>query len=406
MMLLGLVLHSACNYQHTPADAAWGFRDARTHEFFSFVVSFIHAWRMPIFMFISGFFSALLVERRGAEGFLANRIARLGIPFAIFLPLTLPLTTSGFYFANVFRFSGSVEAGFERYSIDMMGSLFPPITIHLWFLYYLILYCLISFMLLHLGHKLLPEKIRTLPTKIIGTIMRVPGGTILLCIPLACTLKNSAGLLVTGLLFVPELTSFLSYGILFLCGWAFWSHRSLLENLRSWPRTIFCIVLTLLLYPIWMEFFLQWVGLPPGQVTAALCKILAVESLERSTILWLGASISTLMIWSAIWGFLGLFLLITSRDIPLIRYLVDGSYWVYLIHLPFTIWIPGLIANVELGAFSKFFITLSVTTVVGFISYDLLVRNTVLGEILNGRRWPRALGRALRNRSLLPEQGQ
>ena len=322
-MLLGLVLHSACNYQHTPADAAWGFRDAKTHEFFSFVVSFIHAWRMPIFMFISGFFSALLVERRGVERFLANRISRLGIPFAIFLPLTLPLTTSGFYFANVFRFSGSVEAGFERYSIDMMGSLFPPITIHLWFLYYLILYCLISFMLLHLGHKLLPEKIRTLPMKIIGSVIQMPGGMILLCIPLAYTLKNSAGLLVTGLSFVPELTSFLSYGLLFLCGWAFWSHRSLLEKLRSWPRTIFCIVLTLILYPIWMEFFLQWVGLPPGQVTAALCKILAVESLERSTILWLGASISALMIWSAIWGFLGLFLLITSRDIALIRYLVD-----------------------------------------------------------------------------------
>lgn len=406
MMLLGLVLHSACNYQHTPADAAWGFRDSQTHELFSFMVSFIHVWRMPIFMFIAGFFSALLVERRGTESFLSNRVSRLAIPFVIFLPLTLPLTTSGFYFANVFRFARSVKAGFENYSIDMMGDLFPPITIHLWFLYYLFLYCLISFMLLQLGRQLLPESIRNLPTKIIGTIMTIPGGSILLCIPLAYALNKSAGLLITGLAFIPETTSFFSYGFIYLCGWAFWSQRSLLEKLRSWPKTIFALVMTLVLYPIWMDFFLQWVGLPPGQITAALCNLLGVETLQRSTILWLGASVSALMVWNAIWGGLGLFLLTTNRRIPFIRYFVDGSYWVYLIHLPLTIWIPGLLCNVELGVFSKFSITLFTTTAIGFISYDLFVRSTFIGQILNGRRWPRALGKALLNRDLAPPEAE
>ena len=152
-----------------------------------------------------------------------------------------------------------------------MGGLFPPITIHLWFLYYLFLYCLISFMLLQLGRQLLPESIRNLPTKIIGTIMTIPGGSILLCIPLAYALNKSAGLLITGLAFIPETTSFFSYGFIYLCGWAFWSQRSLLEKLRSWPKTIFALVMTLVLYPIWMDFFLQWVGLPPGQERSMRC---------------------------------------------------------------------------------------------------------------------------------------
>lgn len=405
MMLLGLVLHSACNYQHTPADQAWGFRDSQTSEFFSLIVSFIHVWRMPIFMFLSGFFSALLVERRGLDRFLSNRISRLGIPFTIFLPMALPLTLSGFYFANVFRFSGSVESGFEKYSLDAMGTLFPPITIHLWFLYYLTLYCLLSFMLLQTCRLIFPEKIRNLPIKVIGSIMTLPGGTILLCIPLAYALKETAGLLFTGLSFVPETTSFLSYGFLFLCGWVFWSQRSQLEKLNSWPKSIFSILLVVLLYPVWMDFFLQWIGQPAGQFTEALCNLLGVEALQRQTILWLGATVSALMIWNAIWGSLGLFLLTTNRNIPLIRYLVDGSYWVYIIHLPLTIWIPAFLSNVDLGAFSKFFITLFSTSAIGFITYDLFVRSTFIGHILNGRRWPRALGRALRNRDLLPEEG-
>ncbi|MGE4618490.1 MAG: acyltransferase family protein [Planctomycetota bacterium] len=400
MMLLGLVLHSACNYQSTPADAAWSFRDSQTHEFFTILVSFVHVWRMPIFMFISGFFSSLLVERRGIDNFLSNRVSRLGIPFVIFLPLILPMTTSGFYFANVFRFAGSTAAGFDNYSLTMAGNLFPPITIHLWFVYYLLLYCLISFMLIQLGRQLLSEKIRLLPAKIIGAVMTAPGGTILLCIPLAFTLQKTAGLLMTGITFIPELSAFTSYGFLFFCGWMFWSQRSHLESLRSWPKAIASIVLTILLYPIWIDFFLQWIGEPAGEFTKTLCQILSVESLQRSTILWLGASVSALMIWNAIWGFLGLFLLTTDRNIPFIRYFVDGSYWVYIIHLPLTIWIPGLIANTELGVFSKFSITLLSTTVIGFVTYDLFVRSTFIGAILNGRRWPRALGKAIFNRPL------
>ena len=80
--------------------------------------------------------------------------------------------------------------------------------------------------------------------------------------------------------------------------------------------------MTLVLYPIWMDFFLQWVGLPPGQITAALCNLLGVETLQRSTILWLGASVSALMVWNAIWGGLGLFLLNSAQAFNIARVFV------------------------------------------------------------------------------------
>ena len=202
--------------------------------------------------------------------------------------------------------------------------------------------------------------------------------------------------------FIPERTSFFAYGFIYLCGWAFWSQRTHLDRLKSWPKSIGSILLTLILYPYWREFFLQWLGLPAGELTRSTCETLGVEIPDRETILWIGASLSALMMWNGIWGFLGLCLLVTDREIPRIRYIVDGSYWVYIIHLPFTVLIPGLLVHQSLGAFPKFFITLGLTTLIGYLTYDWFVRGGVIGKILNGRRWPRALGKAIRNQDLAP----
>ncbi|MEE2889666.1 MAG: acyltransferase family protein [Planctomycetota bacterium] len=402
MLLLGLVLHSACNYQDSPADATWNFRDPQGSSLFGLMILYIHVWRMPIFMFIAGFFSALLVERRGDRSFISNRLSRLGLPMLIFLPLMVPLTISAFVFANGSRYGGSADAGFGVVSSMEVSNLFVPITIHLWFLYYLLFYCVGAFLLIRAGRLCLPEGVRSIPTRMLGFLTMIPGGTLLLCLPLILFLKNTAGLLATGFTFIPERTSFFAYGFIYLCGWAFWSQRTHLDRLKSWPKSIGSILLTLILYPYWLEFFLQWLGLPAGDLTRSTCATLGVEIPDRETILWIGASLSALMMWNGIWGFLGLCLLVTDREIPRIRYIVDGSYWVYIIHLPFTVLIPGLLVHQSLGAFPKFFITLGLTTLIGYLTYDWFVRGGVIGKILNGRRWPRALGKAIRNQDLAP----
>ncbi len=402
MMLLGLVLHSACSYQDSPPDAIWNFRDPQGSSFFGLLILFIHVWRMPIFMFIAGFFSALLVERRGDGSFISNRLSRLGLPMLLFLPLMLPLTISAFAFANGSRYGGTIEAGVGAVSSLDVAYLFPPVTIHLWFLYYLLLYCIGTYLLIRVGRRFLSQEVRTVPTRMLGFLTTIPGGTLLLCLPLVFFLKNTAGLLVTGVTFIPESTSFLVYGFIYLCGFSFWNQRAHLDRLRSWPRCIGSILVTIFLFPFWLEFFVQWIGLPAGDLTRSICATLGVETPDRETVLWVGASLSALMMWNGIWGFLGLCLLITNREIPRIRYIVDGSYWVYIIHLPFTVLIPGLLVHQSLGAFPKFLITLCSTTLIGYLTYEWFVRSGGIGKILNGRRWPRALSKAITNQDLAP----
>ena len=56
-------------------------------------------------------------------------------------------------------------------------------------------------------------------------------------------------------------------------------------------------------------------------------------------------------VWLFIFGFTGLFIRYASQHSAIMRYVSDSSYWVYLLHLPLTAFIPGLIAGIAMPAF-------------------------------------------------------
>jgi hypothetical protein len=58
-------------------------------------------------------------------------------------------------------------------------------------------------------------------------------------------------------------------------------------------------------------------------------------------------------------------------------------------HLPVAIAVPLLLHPLDLAPTLKFVLVLTVTLATGVLSYEWLVRNSWLGELLNGRRFPR-----------------
>ena len=385
MMLLGLVLHCACNYQDDPPNPAWDFRDDANSASFRILVGFIHAWRMPIFMFLAGFFGALLVERRSVGSFFANRLSRLGGPLLLFLPLLLPLVVAGFRYAKFVQLVGAEDAWGYLAEVSW-AELFPRQTMHLWFIYYLLIYSIAAALFVPLG-RALPAPLR--PSRMVGRLVGLPGASLLLSMPIGLALMGSnfngvvvPGVLIPGIELVPEPTSFLTYGWLYLCGWSLWSRRELLEKNATWPRIVACLGGTVAL-------FMYWMGLVADPTTI-------VGASQR----FFTAFVSGWVMWLSIWGFLGLFAKCMPREVPWVRYLVDASYWLYVLHLPFTIWIPGYLAEEQWSSYAKFGVTVAATTLVGLVTYELFVRSTWIGRLLNGRRAPRALVRALRNRPL------
>ena len=134
MMLLGVVLHVAGNYNTMPAGELWPYKDADTYGVLSVLVTFIHSFRMQVFFLVAGFFAVLLMDARGVQGYLRNRSLRILAPLLLFvLPLTL---ACGWLFRQ-----GADLMALRGVTVDFDAQ-WP--LYHLWFLYYLFIYCLLA----------------------------------------------------------------------------------------------------------------------------------------------------------------------------------------------------------------------------------------------------------------------
>jgi peptidoglycan/LPS O-acetylase OafA/YrhL len=105
----------------------------------------------------------------------------------------------------------------------------------------------------------------------------------------------------------------------------------------------------------------------------------------------LGCAAGGLAMWMLIFGIIGLFVSRVASPRPLVRYLSDASYWMYIVHLPVVIAAAGVLAPFALPALVKFGLTLVTTTLVTIVTYHYLVRASAVGVLLNGRRYGRGL---------------
>jgi hypothetical protein len=143
MMLLGIYLHAAVAYSFA---GGWPYKDDRSLvSTFHISLGLIHAFRMPVFMFMAGFFGALLYVKRGLGGYARNRIKRVLLPFAagwlVLFPTVSALSLYG-------RFWRDPDTWQRMWGFVASGRLWRMIhPMHLWFLEYLVLFYAIAALL-------------------------------------------------------------------------------------------------------------------------------------------------------------------------------------------------------------------------------------------------------------------
>ena len=86
-MLLGIVLHAALSFT-----SFWIVTDRRHEPGFGIIVSAIHGFRMPVFFVMSGFFSAMLLRRRGRWSLVKHRFFRVFLPLLVGMVTIVPAT--------------------------------------------------------------------------------------------------------------------------------------------------------------------------------------------------------------------------------------------------------------------------------------------------------------------------
>jgi len=363
MMLLGVVLHSLTAYATVPD--VWWLKDTQTSRLADMCALSIHAFRLPAFFVMSGFFAALLVSRRGWQGFLENRVARLGLPFLLGMLVMYPfLKLASVYCWFLSRRPDAWAGTLEWMAQDKLSKGISPM--HLWFLEVLMWLCIAA-------AALAPRLDRWLGAAWFIKVLRTPAAPVLWAIPTFLTLCiMDLGVLDTPHDFAPNFRILTAYAVFFAFGWGVYLHRLSLDSLRrgGWIHIVIALVCA------WFSF-------------GSFGKQLAIRPARDWSAFLSTAALTSLTAWFMIFGLCGIFLRRCSELSPRARYLSDSAYWLYLFHPPVLValQIPMLAlpwpwaVKCALGALLALPILLW--------SYDRYVRPTWLGVILNGRKHPR-----------------
>ena len=131
--------------------------------------------------------------------------------------------------------------------------------------------------------------------------------------------------------------------------------------------------------------------LPAGAVVAHAVLFLATDGFANTSpsaatgwSAWLQACAGA---WMTFWCLLAAKRWLAAHN-AIMRWLADGSYWVYLVHLPALLAIQYRLLDVPMHWTAKFAISVAATFLLSFASYQWLVRHTVIGRLLNGQLPP------------------
>lgn len=376
-LLLGIIFHASISF--LPIFIGWAVMDISTSAILSVFMMISHSFRLELFFLLAGFFSHMTFHREGIASFLQSRLVRIVFPFIIGWFLLRPLLISGWIMgAESMRgdvdIINALQAGFatlRNLPKDLL------VGTHLWFLYYLLLISL-SVVLLHTlfsMHNPTKQKLMLLVDIITHWLCSSCLAIFALAIPTAICLwfMSYWGMDTPDKSLVPHIPVSLIYGGFFLLGWLFHRHAFLMEHFSRLTYGKFLVCLLAIITANLLASFEMKFAHPHYQLL--------------KTAFMLSYAV---MMWSLVALTIGLFKHFFDRPGKTVRYLADSSYWLYLIHLPIVIWLQIAFAELPLHWLIKLVAICTITIGVSLALYDLFIRSTCIGAVLNGKRKPRA----------------
>jgi peptidoglycan/LPS O-acetylase OafA/YrhL len=375
-LLAGIVLHATMSF-FLPIPA----QDVSQSATLGVLFFVIHTFRMTTFFVVAGLFARLLIERRGTRGFIADRAKRILGPMLVGWVVLAPLTIGMVIWGVTRSADPATRDAMTAAAAGAGGGAFP--LVHLWFLYYLCIFYIVVLAVRGLVMKVdRAGRARGALDKVVRALLRSYLAPIVLAAPLFAVLGFDQRILMLGGIptpdqsLVPQAPALVGFGTAFALGWLV--HRQL-DVLGEWRK--------------------RWLGhLVVGIALSVVC--LTVPGIKNGTTAsWLFdsaewsraayAACYLVSIWYWGFGIIGAALEFCASESPLRRYLADSSYWLYLAHLPIVFFLQAALALVPWHWAVKFPLILAISLTVLFASYHYLVRPTWLGQVLNGRKYPR-----------------
>ena len=346
-MMMGLVIHAPILFtmpdvardfqiENMPALESWGW----------LVMGFISNWRMPLFFLLSGFFAVLVIEKKGNPHFIKDRIIRIGITCLLF---------SAFY--------------------DVLDGRVDFTTAHLWFLYELVIFVL-CFSLLYKIQVFKNLVYRTCSPKIFFIICL----WLIATVPLAHILNNSFNpysLMPSETFFSLKPGNLVYYFSYFLLGALLYSNQKIFSKLSENKTIILLGFLSVLVYfaQLYAASFLYSGVEDIGKIISM--KFDTVDVLFNAFIR--GANT---ILWCLF--FIGLASKFIQSGNATLRWFVELSYPIYIVHvIPLPIISAGLY-EAGLSQISNFFLTIIIGFIVCVFLYYIFIKFTPVNWLLNG----------------------
>lgn len=361
-LILGVIYHASLAYSPFMANL-WFAADQNNNAIFDILGHWLHLFRMPVFFIIAGFFACLLIENKGIKSFLKHRTKRVLLPFIVFFPLLAGLFLHALKWGS--QFPETLPPIFTLF--EQVKDL-PPSTMHLWFLWNLFGFSvLLSFLMFF--KRVMLSVLKTLTNK----------WFLLFILPLLITpaLYSQFAPFPAPEKFIPQFWSYGFYGILFLVGAGIFINQTVIKQLIPFTRYLLATAI--------ISYIIFWQLMPPALTIEQVIKFSQDGAIKvcgvKHLIHVLAQSISVVY-----WSLLAL--IFASRYLDhankFTRYITDSSYWVYLVHVPVLLYIQMPLLSLDISIFLKFIIGVTITLIVSFASYQILVRFSFIGKLLNG----------------------
>lgn len=360
-MFLGIALHAAMPFTDVPFKVL-SHDPYYSNVTFDLIFFFIHIFRMQLFYVIAGFFFRLLYLKIGTSAFIKHRVQRILLPFVVGLFTILPLTFLPFSFNRITDGGAHLTGQDVQAIIRDVFSWHGPI--HLWFLYYLMIFYIAGLLLRQWCWPVIaarPRLAQLVMLKISPALL--PLLLIFLCFLTLLPFESAFVQLVPSL--KPSLPFLLYYGVFFYAGWVLHSNMyAYFDLLRR-----YCV-------------FFSIAGVALAAILGYAEHIAHIGGIP----LWLTKMVTACTTMSLVLGISGIFLRWVNAESPRIRYLSDSSYWIYLVHMGLLSAAQLWIGNTHLWGPLKYISVITFTTVIGLVTYQWLVRYTFIGYYLHGVR--------------------
>lgn len=370
-LLLGIVFHAGFSF--FPGDQFWLVMDAQRSASVSGLAYVLHIFRMTVFFLLAGYFGRMQTYRLGTSVFARDRLKRIGVPLVVFWPIMMACVIALAIWGMTVANGGAMPDNPPEP---------PPLTLktfpltHLWFLYLLLL--LYAGMLV--GRAVLSAlRIKTALGRASDWVLRKisPIGLLplVMAVPIAVAILYHQnwhpffGIPTPEYGFVPNRVAVMAYGGAFGLGWLMQRDP---EHLTRATK-------------LWPVFLLGAAGLTAYGLTVVGTTVTYYLPLsEQAQQLYPVAYALSIWLWT--FGLIGLCLKTLSGHSPVRRYIADASYWLYLIHLPIIMALQIYVSNWTWPAEAKFALILGISLPLMLLSYEILVRYSFIGGLLNGRK--------------------